>query len=149
MRTEADAAAFRTLNEEWISQIFTLEPEDIRLLGDPHSHIIGKGGQVYLAHLGSVVVGCVALVPMGAGVFELSKMTVSPALRGNGLGRKLLAYVIEEAPSLGANTLFLGSSTKLSSAVHLYETMGFVHLPPDRRPNLPYVRADVFMELKL
>ena len=30
-----DATAFRTLNEEWISRYFVLEPKDIETLSDP------------------------------------------------------------------------------------------------------------------
>ena len=33
-----------------------------------------------------LIVGCVALVPEGHGVFELSKMAVAPAAQGHGLG---------------------------------------------------------------
>ena len=98
---------------------------------------------------GPVTVGCVALIPMSGGVYELSKMAVSPTMRGRGIGRQLLLHVIAEAKTMGAQSLFLGSSKKLANAVHLYEAVGFQHVPPERLSPMPYVRADVFMEMAL
>ena len=149
MSSAADARAFRDLNEEWISRLFTLEDADRALLGDPETRIVGRGGAVLIARLGTDRVGCVALVPTGGGVFELSKMAISPALRNQGAGRQLILAAIHTARRLGAASLFLGSSTKLANAVHLYESVGFSHVPAERVGPMPYARADVFMELVL
>ena len=149
LASDADARAFRELNEEWISRLFTLEPADTATLTDPVGAIIDRGGQVLIARLGDDRVGCVALVPTGAGVFELSKMAVRPELRGHGAGRQLITAAIALAGRLGATSLFLGSSTKLPAAVHLYESVGFTHVPAERIQLPPYARADVFMELVL
>ncbi len=145
-----DATAFRTLNEEWISRWFTLEARDREVLGDPETHILRDGGHLYFAECDGVVVGCVALIaePGEPGVYELSKMAVSPEMRGLGIGRVLLAYAIEEGRRLGARKLFLGSSKKLENAVHLYEAMGFRHVARETLP-IAYGRADVFMEMVL
>lgn len=144
-----DASAFRTLNEEWITRYFVLEQKDRENLGDPENAILRKGGHIYMAYIGREAVGCVALIPMGEGVYELSKMAVSPRLRGLGIGRKLLKYTIAEAKAIGAKSLFLGSNSKLENAVHLYESVGFHHVPPERVPPTPYTRANVFMEMQL
>jgi N-acetylglutamate synthase-like GNAT family acetyltransferase len=144
-----DAIAFRTLNEEWITRFFTLEQKDIETLGDPQNAILRKGGHIFMVHLNAKPVGCVALIPIGAGVFELSKMAVSPECRGLGIGRSLIEYAIREARILGASSLFLGCSTKLPSAIHLYESVGFRHVDPDSLPPIPYTRANVFMRLAL
>lgn len=144
-----DCTAFRTLNEEWITRHFTLEAKDVETLGDPEKLILGKGGFIFMVYAGPEAVGCVALVPMSDGVWELSKMAVSPHLRGQGIGRRMVEHVVAQARLLGAKSLFLGSSTKLPSAVHLYESAGFRHVAPDTLPPLPYVRANVFMEMAL
>lgn len=144
-----DGTAFRTLNEEWISRHFVLEPKDRETLGDPENAILRKGGYVYQAWLDNKVVGCVALIPMGEGVYELSKMAVSPELRGQGTGRRIIEHVIAEAKALGAASLFLGSNSVLKNAVHLYESVGFRHVPPENLPDMHYARADVFMEMVL
>jgi predicted N-acetyltransferase YhbS len=144
-----DATAFRTLNEEWITRHFSLEPKDREILNDPVNSILRKGGHIFMAHAGAEAVGCVALIPMRAGVYELSKMAVSPQLRGRGIGRRLLQHAIAQAKCLGAKSLFLGSNTRLTDAVHLYETVGFRHVQPESLPPMPYSRADVFMEMPL
>jgi putative acetyltransferase len=148
MRGE-DATAFRTLNEEWITRYFTLEEKDIETLGDPENAILRKGGHIFMVHLNSKPVGCVALIPIGGGVFELSKMAIAPECRGQGIGRRLIEYTIHQARTLGASSLFLGSSTKLPSAIHLYESVGFCHVHPESLPPVPYTRANIFMRLSL
>jgi putative acetyltransferase len=144
-----DSTAFRTLNEEWITQYFTLEAKDRETLGDPERTILRKGGHIFIVYADAEPVGCVALIPMGDGVYELSKMAVSTRLRGLGIGRKLLEYTVSRARLLGARWLFLGSSTKLKNAVHLYESIGFRHVPSEKLPPMHYRRADVFMEMPL
>ena len=144
-----DGSAFRVLNEEWITRYFTLEAKDRETLEDPENAILRKGGRVILVYEGEQAVGCVALLHVGEGTYELSKMAVLPALRGRGIGRRLLAFTIEQAREMGAKQLSLGSSTKLPNAVHLYESLGFVHVPPERLPWMKYARSDVFMELAL
>ncbi len=144
-----DAAAFRALNEEWIKRHFTLEARDIETLEDPDRLILQKGGFVFLAYAANEPVGCAALIALGGGVYELAKMAVAPHLRGRGLGRRVLLHAIEHARSLGAKSLFLGSSTKLPAAVHLYESAGFRHVPAEELPPMPYTRADVFMAMQL
>jgi putative acetyltransferase len=144
-----DATAFRTLNEEWITRHFTLEAKDRETLGDPENNILRKGGHIFMVYADTEPVGCVALIPIANGVYELSKMAVSPRLRGQGIGRRLLEYAIAAAKLIGAKSLYLGSSTKLPSAVHLYESVGFRHVPPESLPPNPYSRANVFMELQL
>jgi N-acetylglutamate synthase-like GNAT family acetyltransferase len=144
-----DTTAFRTLNEEWITRYFVLEAKDRETLNDPENNILKRGGHIFMAYADSQPVGCVALLPTQQGVFELSKMAVSPAMQGMGIGRRLLAYAVEQARLLGASSLFLGSNAKLENAVHLYESIGFRHVPPDKLPHMAYTRANVFMEMPL
>ncbi|AFL88988.1 acetyltransferase, N-acetylglutamate synthase [Terriglobus roseus DSM 18391] len=149
MATAADAEAFRTLNEEWISKWFRIEAKDAATLGDPQGKIVATGGQVYVAVDGERVLGTAALIRFGDGIYELSKMAVAPETRGQGVGRRLLTYMLEQARDLGAHTVFLGSSTKLKNAVHLYESLGFRHVLPSELPEMKYDRADVFMKIDL
>lgn len=143
-----DADAFRTLNEEWIVRHFALEDEDRRQLADPVGAYVAPGGQVLMAHHDGRPVGCVAIVPDGTGAWEVSKMAVAPEHRGHGTGRRLLRAAIAWAQERGATSLFLGSSTDLAPAVRLYESVGFVHVPPETL-HMPYARATVWMRMAL
>ncbi len=148
MRTAEDREAFRALNEEWITTYFALEEKDREVLSDPEGMIVSRGGRVFVVRADGTAVGCVALIPMWDGVYELSKMAVSPRLRGVGIGRRLIEYAVAEARMMGVRRLVLGSNKKLANAVHLYESVGFVHKPLDG-PAVAYVRADVYMEMDL
>jgi GNAT superfamily N-acetyltransferase len=143
-----DAKAFRVLNEDWIAKHFGLEEKDRITLGDPEGHILQKGGHIFMAFSEDGPVGCCALLLVRPGVYEVAKMTVAEEYRGYGIGRRVLAYTIEQGKALGAESLYLETNRKLVDAIHLYEAMGFHHLPPDRVVPSPYVRANVFMELK-
>jgi putative acetyltransferase len=145
----SDAEAFRELNEAWIARYFRLEEQDRIQLGAPENNILRPGGQIVMAVASEERIGCCALIFVKPGVFELAKMAISERYRGHGIGRKLLEYTIAQAKLLGAHTLELASNTKLANAVHLYESVGFRHLPPERVEPSPYTRANVFMEMHL
>lgn len=142
-----DASAFRDLNEQWIVKYFSLEEQDRITLGNPQASILQPGGHIFIAVAGATPIGCCALIPLKPGVFELAKMAVAEEYRGRGIGRKILEYAIEQAKVLGAKSLYLGSNRSLAGAVHLYESCGFHHLPPERISRSPYARANVFMQL--
>ena len=143
-----DEKPFKELSEAWISRDFALEPSDREVLNDPHGKILATGGEICLADQDGVVVGCCALIAIGPGEFELAKMTVSQSARGHGIGRRLLAFAIDHARTLGARRLYLESNTRAAEAIHLYEEVGFRHMPAPEHPS-KYARADVFMEMFL
>ena len=137
------AEAFRALNLAWISKYFAVEPTDAQVLSDPQGKIIDRGGCVFMALKDGEAVGCVALMRMDDGGYEVAKMTVSETLRGSGLGRALMQRCIDAGAELGARRLYLETNSGLAPALGLYRAMGFRDLPP---AETPYVRADVFME---
>lgn len=151
LATPTDLTAFREINEDWISRLFTLTDEDRRLLADPIVQIVRPGGDVLIAHDASgEAVGCVALVSYGDGIFELAKMGVTQSAQGAGIGRRLIDAAIRRGTELGARRLFLGTSTRLEAAVHLYEAAGFHRITRDRLPVADYyARADILLEISL
>jgi len=75
---------------------------------------------------------------------KLTKMAVSPDLRGSGVGRQLMVAALEAFRALDGRELFLESSSQLTPALRLYESVGFRHHPAPR-PGSHYARADVYM----
>ena len=140
------ADAFRSLNEAWIGTHFTLEAKDREVLGDPKGQIIDAGGRIFIALKDGEPVGCVALLAMSDGGFEVAKMTVADAARGHGLGRRLMERCVQAGREAGATRLYLESNSSLAPALALYRAAGFVDLPPRDTPS---ARADVFMERAL
>jgi len=144
-----DETAFRTLNEEWIVRYFALEPKDQLSLADPRRSILEPGGKIFIAEEDNEPIGCCALLARAPGEFEVAKMAVTESSQGKGIGRRLLVKTIDAARAAGAHRLYIETNRKLGTAVRLYESLGFRHLPPERIVPSPYERADVYMELSL
>jgi putative acetyltransferase len=144
-----DESAFRKLNERWISQYSKVEEADEKVFSDPVGTILHPGGQILFAEMGGKLVGCCALVPIADREFEVAKMAVDPEFQGKGIGRSLLRAVVDAGREMGARRLYLETNHQLGPAIHLYEELGFRHVPAQRVHASPYARADVFMELFL
>ncbi len=71
------------------------------------------------------IVGCGALRRLDAEQCELRKMYLLPEARGRGLGRKLLAELLDAARDAGYQRVRLETATVLANAVRLYERNGF------------------------
>jgi GNAT superfamily N-acetyltransferase len=144
-----DEACFRKLNEEWITQYFSIEAKDEEALADPQSSILAYGGRIFFAAIENDCVGCCALLRLSADEFEVAKMAVAPKWQGSGIGRKLLQTVVEAARAAGTRRLYLETNHILTPAIRLYESVGFKSVPPDRIVPSPYARSDVSMEMIL
>ncbi len=152
-----DEAAFRRLNEEWITRYFKLEPKDEVLFANPRETVMARGGRIFFAVRvggdGEEVIGCCALLAMGVGddgaiaEFEVAKMAVTASAQGLGIGRLLLERVVAEAREMGASRLFLETNSALKPAIRLYESVGFTHVPRERVGMPTYARVDVVMEM--
>jgi len=140
------AAAWAALNTAWLVEGgFEIEAKDRKAIDDPHGAFLADGGRIFIAEQDGRAVGCCALIRIADG-FEVAKMTVAPAARGQGLARRLLTACEDAARAAGGRRLYLESSSTLAPALALYAAAGFVHLPPRQTP---YARADVFMEKRL
>ncbi|WP_206244547.1 bifunctional helix-turn-helix transcriptional regulator/GNAT family N-acetyltransferase [Novosphingobium terrae] len=122
------AEAFHRINAEWVQAMFTLEENDIQILTRPRELIIDQGGEIlFIETPDAGIVGTCALIRMGEGVFELTKMGVSAAARGRKAGEFLLAAMLDKARAMKIETLYLLTNRKCEAAIHLYEKLGFVH----------------------
>lgn len=141
------AEDWRALNEAWLAEGgFAIEAKDRKVLDDPQAQILTPGGRIFFVERDGDVVGCCALMAMDDGGFEVAKMTIAPSVRGQGLSRRLLEVCEAAAREADAPRLYLETSSTLGPALGLYDSFGFVRLPPRETP---YVRADVFMEKTL
>ena len=149
IRPFADALApdFHRINAAWIEAMFRLEPTDLDVLLHPRERIVDPGGAVlFLETPGEGVIGAVALQKTGDGQFELTKMGVTASARGRGAGETLLRAAIARAAELGAERLYLLTSSKCATAIRLYERHGFVHDAAVMREfGGRYARCDVAM----
>jgi ribosomal protein S18 acetylase RimI-like enzyme len=107
--------------------------EPLRALG------FGGGDEVLVAadEAGNGILGTVTLEAF-APASELAKddteadiraFAVIPSAQGHGVGRKLLAAVIERAEQRGVRRLRLCTRPEMEAAQHLYTTIGFSRTP--------------------
>ena len=148
MYRPAHAADFKRLNQQWIEQYFRMEAADHRALDHPQVYILDRGGAIFVALCDGVVAEVCALQRMDGQRFdfELAKMAVDPALRGQRIGWLLGQAVVQRARELGGRNVFLESNTILTSAIGLYEKLGFRKI--EDVPS-PYERSNIQMELVL
>ena len=133
---------FKQLNLEWLNRYFRVEPADEEVLSRP-AEILRGGGAIFLARYRRSIVGTCALLAAGERRFELAKMAVTAGCQGLGIGRKLLTAAIDKYHSFGGRELFLETNSRLTPAIALYASVGFVHAPPPTPSH--YERADVYM----
>ena len=137
---------FYNLNYDWLDEYFYVEDYDEKVLGNCKEEIIDKGGYIFFALYKSDVVGTMALMPREEGVYELNKMAVRKDLRGNGIGNKLIEFIINYSKDKNYSSIILYSNTVLKNSIHLYNKFGFKEID---NPDAPYKRSDIKMELKL
>jgi len=139
---------FIRLNRAWLEGFGLLEEADEKKhLNTPRESIIDNGGQIFFAVEREIVVGTCAAIRHSSKIIEIAKLAVTPSAQGLGIGRMLTKTVTEYSIDEGAWKVFLVSSTKLKSALRLYESMGFVYAPLPEKTD--YATADVYMELVL
>lgn len=99
-----------------------------------------------VARLDRVAVGCVALVDCGS-YAEVKRLFVTPAMRGTGAARALMADLEKRAKSRHMSAVRLETGEKLTAAVALYRALGYVTRGPfGDYPDHP---ASLFMEKRL
>jgi ribosomal-protein-alanine N-acetyltransferase len=116
-RDEAEACArMMAASEPWI----TLR----RDAGSALAIVTDPGRESYGAFLGTALAGFVILVMHGAFVGYIQSVCVAPGLRGQGLGRRLMAFaeerILRETPNV-----FLNVASFNPDARRLYERLGY------------------------
>lgn len=140
--------AFHDLNIAWLEEYFTVEPAHRQMLENPEAELVAGGGEVFFAVRGHKqkleVLGTVGVRNAGGGIYELTKLAVSPAAQGLGLGRWLCETVIDFFRANDGKTLYLETHNKLKSALRLYKNLNFatVQNPGDSH----YDGCDLYME---
>ncbi len=66
-----------------------------------------------------------AVMSVTAGEAQILNICIDPVLQGEGLGRRLLRYLITAAAKEGADTVFLEVRSSNRSAYALYDSVGF------------------------
>ncbi len=107
-------------------------------------------GALLLALVDGAAAGCAALRPLAEADYpnacEMKRLYVRRAFRRFGLGRALVQAMLDHAARAGYSTLLLDTLDDMEAARGLYESLGFVEVPPyyfNPIPGAHYLRADL------
>lgn len=144
-----DLASARALFEEYVASLgVDLSFQDIASeLSTLPGAYAPPGGCIFLAEIGGIDVGCIALrplVPPAEG--EVKRLYVRPVARGSGAGEALVRTLLDAARAAGYATLKLDSLESMHEARRLYRRMGFAPCTPYYANPLP---GAVYMDRSL
>lgn len=130
--TDGDAAEILVLQRCcWVSEAISNNSMDIPPLHEdlPTVRAWVQESTVWTARRGSRLVGAVRGTADGT-AWQIGRLMVAPDLAGNGLGRRLLQHVEQNAPEhITSFELFTGSRSVRN--IRLYTQAGYAQLPPD------------------
>ena len=111
------------------------------------------GGAILLADVRNRFAGCLALRPfpdppawLPPKTCEVKRFYVQPSARGIGVGRALVAAILEQARHAGYSAMILDTSAEMAAAQHVYQSAGFVpceRYNDDPDPTTRYFRCDI------
>ena len=137
--------AILEISLEWLNKYDILEEVDIEMLKYPE-RILEKDGHIFLAQEEDGEISGMVMLENHGESCEVLKFGVREIYQGRGIGRKLMREAIHAAKAEGKKKLTLCSNHQLSSALHLYQEIGFCYVD---RVSSCFVMSDVFMEMDL
>ncbi len=111
------------------------------------------GEAVWIVEVDGAHAGSLALTDEGGGLAALRWFVLDPSLRGRGLGRRLVAELLELAERHGYETIGLETFSDLRAAAHIYRSHGFELLwaetgPRWGREQLTYQRYELSFQAR-
>ena len=112
------------------------DPGDARTGDD--AALAPPGGAFVLARQDDRVVACGGVQTIGDGIGEIKRMWVADDVRGQGLGRRLLAELEARSAALGHRVVRLDTNGALTEAIALYARSGYAEI--ERYNDNPYAQ---------
>ena len=114
--------------------------------------LLGSRGRLLVARLGDDPIGVGTLKPEDETTAEIKRMYVRPAAQGLGVGRAILARLVQAARTEGYATVRLETLRFMTTAQAMYRAFGFVEVPRFDGSEAATAALDpftIFMELDL
>ena len=100
--------------------------------------VVDEPSRLVLAIRDGVPIACGTLRSLGDGVAEIKRMWVDPAVRGIGLGKRLLSQLESLASQDGYRAIRLDTNGSLVEAIALYDRSGYERI--SRYNDNPYAQ---------
>jgi GNAT superfamily N-acetyltransferase len=114
--------------------------------------LLGSRGQLVVARLGDDPVGVGTLKPVDDTTAEIKRMYVSPPAQGHGVGRAILARLVQDARAERYATVRLETLRFMTAARAMYRSSGFVEVARfdgSETANTALEPLTIFMEIDL
>lgn len=160
--TEEDFDAVRRLCWAYRDVLLALGPPDsdavlhyypeaaYRALMDDLPRIHARpAGTIKLAWLDGLPVGCGMSHTLSPGVAEIKRVYIAPEARGRGAGRAMMEALIGQLREDGFDRIVMDTARKLTTAVRLYDRLGFRRRGPYRETPAALLPQMVFFEMDL
>lgn len=155
-RLPDDAALLIDLNCEYLEYVFAgvsarfgVALADIFPGGDIRAYVpgqlpktLGAGPPESLFHIledDGEPIGMGGIRRVRDGVAEMKRVYVREAARGRGLGRVLIERLMADAHGFGYRQMLLDTAPTLTTAIALYERLGFAPIPPYPEVEVPAI----------
>ena len=132
--------------EEFLQVDLCFQGFDEELASLPGKYAPEQRGALLLAKRNDAAVGVVGLRDLGDSIAEMKRLYIEPAGRGHNFGRALTDAVLAEARRFGYRAVRLDTFPSMVAANRIYDSLGFVDIPPYYDNPLPGAR---YRELKL
>ncbi len=103
-------------------------------------------GQLLLALLDGQPAGTAAFRPLGSFSCEAKRLFVRPNDRGKGIGKALIARLLQEARAAGYLEMYGDTLVSMTSALQMYRQIGFSEVAPYSDTPTP---GAIFLRLSL
>ena len=126
-----DASALVLELEEHLASRYPAESRH----GFSVERLVASGVAFYVARIDGAPAGCGGLLEVDGAAGdepygEVKRMYVRPGFRGLGVGRHVLAQLLEHAREAGLTLVRLETGIDQTEAIGLYESAGFRRCPP-------------------
>lgn len=132
--TPADDAAIcqiiKTVGAEFGAIGDGFGPSDSEVLNMSQHYQEDLKSRYFVARINDQIVGGGGIAPFGTqkDICELKKLFLLPQARGKGIGRALSIKCLSFAQAQGFKGCYLDTLENMTSAISLYEALGFKHL---------------------
>jgi ribosomal protein S18 acetylase RimI-like enzyme len=106
----------------------SVDPETLAKEAPP-ADLVPPNGELLLVPLDGEPVAIGGVRILGTPVAEVKSMSVAPAARGRGVGRRLLERLEAIAADHGCRAVRLGTTSHMTTAIALYRALGYREIP--------------------
>jgi len=112
---------------------------------------ISPDGVSYLIQVKGKIVGMGTLRKLKEGIGEIKRMYIKPEYQGIGLGKKMLQLLLSKGKEFGFSTICLETGAFMTTAQHLYRSLGFYGREeyPETEVPPPLRHVWLFMEKRI